>query len=114
MRKSWVVVVAAALVLSLALAGCAKKAASSQEAISNTRTMQTLQEKVNYLVAQAKAFYSSREYQQAIDVAQYILARLDNTSAQAKDILEKAKEQLAAALTKASGSAVNKINVFGK
>lgn len=114
MRKSRLAVVAVALVLSLALSGCTKKAASSQEAISNTRSMQTLQEKVDYLVAQAKAFYNSKDYQQAVDISQYILARLDNTSAQAKDILAKAKEQLKAAVDKASAGVKNKINVFGK
>ena len=114
MRKGWVGVTAIALVLSLALVGCTKKAASSQEAISSAKSMQTLQEKVDYLVPQAKAFYNSKEYQQAIDIAEYILARLDKNSAQAKDILARAKEQLKAAVDKASSGVKNKITVFGK
>lgn len=114
MRRSLIGVAAVALIFSLALAGCTKKAASSQEAISNVKSMQTMQEKIDYLTAQAKAFYNSEEYQQAIDIAQYILARLDNNCAQAKDILAKAREQLKAAVNKTSEDVKNKINVFGK
>lgn len=79
------------------LTGCAKKAASSPEAISNAQTMQTTQQKTDYLVGQANAFVNSKEYQSAIDVAQYILSNLDKESREAKAILEKAKTKFAEA-----------------
>ena len=82
--------------LGLVLAGCggAEKAESSRSAISEAKTMQTTQEKVDYLVGQAKAFYNSDDFQGAIDIAQYVLRYLDKDSSAAKDLLEKAKTQL--------------------
>lgn len=104
-----VICFASAMFLS---AGCAKKAASASEAIQNSEVYKTAQEKVNYLVEQAKAFYNSKDYQQAVSVAQYVLAKLDSNSQQAKDLLEKAKAQLQAAAEKAMGDVSNKL--FGK
>ena len=91
-----------AMVSGLALWGCAKKAASSQEAIQNAQSMQTTQQKVDYLNQQANAFISSKEYQQAIQVAQYTLTNLDKNSQAAKAALEKAQAQLTAAAQKAT------------
>ncbi|MCM8756549.1 MAG: hypothetical protein NC817_00740 [Candidatus Omnitrophica bacterium] len=76
--------------------GCTKKAASSQEAIKNAETLNNVQEKINYLIKQAEAFYNSKEFQQAIQIAQYILNNLDKDSQSAKDLMEKAKVQLQA------------------
>jgi len=85
------------IVMSFAVAGCgAQKAESSSAAIAATKTMQTTQEKTDYLVSQAKAFYNSKDFQGAIDIAQNILRYLDKDSLAAKDLLEKAKERLAA------------------
>jgi len=83
--------------LSLAVAGCgAQKAESGTAAIAATKTMQTIPEKTDYLVSQAKAFYNSKDFQGAVDIAQYILRYLDKDSTAAKDLLAKAKEQLTA------------------
>ena len=91
------------------LFGCAKKAASSQEAIQNSQSMQTTQQKVDYLTQQGNAFINSKEYQQAMDVAQHILTNLDKNSQAAKDILEKAKADLAAAAQKAASDVKNSL-----
>jgi hypothetical protein len=93
-------------------AGCTKKSVSSNEAIQNSQSFKTIQEKVNYLVNQAQAFYNSKEYQQAVNVAQYVLNNLDKNSQQAKDLIEKAKAQLQDAVQKAMGGVDNKL--FGK
>jgi hypothetical protein len=98
----------AILIVSVSLTGCgAKKAESSKEAIDMAKTMETAQEKANYLIGQAKAFYNSKEFQDAVDVAQYVLRYVDKDSQQAKDLVEKAKAQLTSA---AKGALAN----FGK
>ena len=84
--------------LSLLLAGCAQeKAASSKEAIEVAKEMETTEQKVDSLLKQANAFYNSKEFQEAVNTAQYILRYLDKDSQQAKDLLQKAKEALASA-----------------
>jgi hypothetical protein len=96
MKKTYILVVAC-IMLSFVLAGCgAQKAESSRAAIDATKAMQTVQEKTDYLVSQAKAFYNSKDFQGAVDIAQHILRYLDKDSQAAKDLLEKAKAQLQA------------------
>ena len=82
---------------SAMLTGCAQKAASSSDAIQHAKALKTPQEQANYLVSQAKAFLSSKEYQEAIKIAQHVLSNIDSNSQAAQDILERAKTQLASA-----------------
>jgi hypothetical protein len=97
MKRSFVILVAVVLVAGFMLYGCGpQKADSSRSAIDTAKTMQTTQEKVDYLVGQAKAFYNSKEFQGAVDIAQYILRYLDKDSPAAKELLTKAQEALAA------------------
>jgi outer membrane PBP1 activator LpoA protein len=85
------------LLLSFVVAGCGtQKAESSRAAIDTAKAMQTVQEKADYLVSQAKAFYNSKDFQGAVDIAQHVLRYLDKDSQAAKDLLEKAKQQLTA------------------
>jgi hypothetical protein len=85
------------MILSFVVAGCgAQKAETSRAAIDATKAMQTVQEKTDYLVSQAKAFYNSKDFQGAVDIAQYVLRYLDKDSQAAKDLLTKAKDQLTA------------------
>ena len=103
------------LVIGLVAAGCgAQEASSGKDAITVAKALETAQEKTDYLVSQAKAFYSSKEFQQTIDVAQYILRYLDSDSAVAKDLLSKAKEQLTAAAQGAVDEAKKGFADFGK
>ena len=98
MRKGIIAMVVLCLLVGITLVGCgAKKAGSSKEAINATQTMETAKQKTDYLIGQAKAFYNSKEFQNAVDVAQYVLRYLDSDSQQAKDLLQKAKEALASA-----------------
>lgn len=114
MRKYLSVLLVVVLALSLGILGCTKKAASSQEAISNTQTMKTVDEKVNYLVGQANAFINSKEFDQAIQTAQYILSNLDQNSTAAKDIIEKAKAEMTKAAQGAMQDVKSKLGSFGK
>ena len=67
--------------VSLLVSGCgAPKAESSGVAIAEAKTMQTPQQKMDYLVGQAKAFYNSKQFQDTVDIAQYILRFLDKDS----------------------------------
>ena len=94
------------LLLSFGVLGCGQqKAGSSREAIDAAKIMQTAEEKSDYLVSQAKAFYSSKDFQQAVDVAQYVLSYVDKDSQAAKDLLEKAKNALTAAAKAKLGEA---------
>lgn len=110
MKKALVLGIIVCFGLGLFLSvGCAKKSSSSNEAIQNSESLKTVQEKANYLIGQAQAFYNSKEYQKAIDTAQYVLNKLDNTSQAAKDLIEKAKSQLQAAAGKVVGDVQNKL-----
>lgn len=117
--KNFFGVVVLGLVLVQVLGGCTQsKASSSQEAIQQSKTLQTVEEKAKYLIGQAKAFYNSKEFQGAVDIAQHILRYVDKESGQAKDLLEKAKQALIAKAQEAAGSATTdikkKIGDFGQ
>lgn len=86
----------ALLCLSLVLVSCAQKEASSSAAIQKSQTMATMQQKVDYLAGQAKAFINSKQYDQAVSTAQYILSSLDSNSQKARSLLDQAKNALAA------------------
>lgn len=97
MRRSIMSLLACFMVMGICLTGCGpEKAASSSEAIEQSRTMDTTQEQVDYLVRQGRAFYNSEEFQGAVDIAQHVLRHLDSDSQAARDLLELAREALEA------------------
>ena len=57
---------------------------------------------MDYLIGQAKVFQKSEEFQDAVDIAQYILASVDEDSKAATDLLEELKKALSAEIDKAS------------
>ena len=89
------------LVFSMVLIGCgAEKAKSPQEAIEIAKGMKTTQEKVEYLIQQAEAFYNSKEFNQAMHLTKTILTYLDKNSQEAKNLLVKANKALAKNISK--------------
>ena len=95
MRKGLYFFVALSLVFGMSITGCGqKKAASSTQAIETANGMQTVEEKVNYLVGQAEVFYKSKEFQGVVDISQYVLQYLDKESPKAREMLAKAKDML--------------------
>jgi hypothetical protein len=105
-RKMFVIMLALVLVVS----GCGtQKAESGKAAIQTAKTMETAQEKTDYLVSQAKAFYNSKEFQDAVDTAQYVLRYLDRDSQEARDMLKKAKDALIAQTRGAAKDAKKKL-----
>lgn len=102
MKKVFFVFFVVILGFGVLFAGCGpKKEASSQAAIEKSKTMTTVEQKVDYLTKQADAFLKSKDFKQAVDVAQYILTDLDKESVKAKDLLEKAKTEIEKAATDA-------------
>ena len=99
MRIKFFVLLMFVMVVPYLLLGCVSKAASSSEAVKQAETMQTVEQKTNYLISQANAFLNSKDYEDAVNTAKYVLANLDKESKQAMDILEKAKAKLAEAAT---------------
>ena len=81
--------------VSFGMIGCGQKpAANAQAAIEESKSKGTVQQQADYLVGQAKAFLSSKNYDQAMTVAQHVLSNLDQNSQAAKDVLMKAKEDM--------------------
>jgi hypothetical protein len=114
MKKIYLVAVAGMLMSGLALTGCAKKSADSGAAVQQAQTLKTTDEKVQYLIGQANAFLSSKEFDQAIKTAQYVLSNLDANSADAKSIIEKAKAELQKVGTQAVNDLKQGLGSFGK
>jgi hypothetical protein len=110
MKSALLLGVVACLTFGVVLnAGCTKKSGSTTEAIQISESLKTVQEKADYLIKQAEGFYNSKEFQKAVDTAQYVLNNLDSNSQPAKDLIEKAKAQLQAAAQKAVGDVSNKL-----
>ncbi|MBP7216222.1 MAG: hypothetical protein KBA46_02945 [Candidatus Omnitrophica bacterium] len=98
--------------VGVGLVGCGpKKAASSREAIETSKAMQTVQEQANYLIGQAKAFYNSKDFQEAITIAQHVLSVVDKDSQEAKTLIEKAKAELEALARKKADELKNKLGI---
>ncbi|MFC1548824.1 hypothetical protein ACFL5E_02575 [Candidatus Omnitrophota bacterium] len=105
MKKALFVMMTLFLAVSVVLIGCgAPKAGSSREAIDTAKAMATVQEQTQYLVGQAESFIDSDEFQNAVDVLQYVLTYLDKDNPQAKELLQKAKDELAAKAKSAAKS----------
>ena len=99
MRRFGLIFTVFILAVAFALSSCGpQKAGSSKEAIDIAKTMATTQEQTKYLIGQAKAYINSDEFQNAIDVLQYVLRYLDKDSPEAKELLKKAQEDLTAQL----------------
>ncbi|RJP61116.1 MAG: hypothetical protein C4541_02700 [Candidatus Auribacter fodinae] len=113
--KHFFSVVGVVLALGIMLSGCGeKKAASGKEAIDISKTKGSVEQQVDYLVGQAKAFQKSEEYQEAINVAQYIIANLEKESDEAKKIIEQAKNDLAEKAKETAGAVSDKLKNIGK
>jgi hypothetical protein len=74
--------------------GCQQKASNAQSAIDQSKTKGTVEAQVDYLVGQANSFINSKNFDEAIATAQYILSNLDKSSNKAQGIIEQAKAEL--------------------
>lgn len=80
----------------LLVLGCAQqpKAANAQQAIEQSKAKGTAEQQAKYLVSQANAFMNSKNFDEAVQTARYVLANLDANSQEAKSIIEKAAAEL--------------------
>ena len=107
--------IAFAVLTGLVISGCGSaKEASGRDAIDKSQVMTTIQQKTDYLVGQARAFVNSKQFDQAVSVAQYILSNVDSNSQEARSLLEKAKSQLTAQAKSAMENAKKQFGGFGK
>lgn len=103
------------IAVCLTISGCGdKKAPSSQDAIDTTKTMDTVKAKTDYMVAQAKAFYDSKDFQGAVDIAQYVLRYLDKDNPQAKALLQEAQAAITTQLKTQAEEVKKGFSGFGK
>jgi hypothetical protein len=114
MGRTILTLLLAGMMLTFGIMGCAKKAANSQEAIATAQQMKTVDEQVKYLISQSNAFINSKEFDQAIKTAQHILSNLDQNSAEAQSIIEKAKAELQKAAQGAVADVQKKLGSFGQ
>ncbi|UCC96141.1 MAG: hypothetical protein JSW40_05180, partial [Candidatus Omnitrophota bacterium] len=68
MKSNFGILVAGSVVLSLVLVGCSqKKAESSKAAIETSKSMESTEKRISYLLGQANALYNSKEFQGAVE-----------------------------------------------
>lgn len=65
-----------------------------EEAIAEADELSTTEEKISLLLERANAFVSTEQFQEAVDIAQYILDSLDADSPEAQDLLSMAQAKL--------------------
>jgi len=112
MKRFLVSSVILCMAVSVALAGCGpKRAETSQEAIRNTETMKTPEQKTDYLLKQANLFLKEKDFKEVIDISQYVLWKIDGNSEEAKKIMRKAQDAMAVEAQKAAEELKKK---FGK
>ncbi len=87
---------------------------SAKAAIAQAQTIPVLKDKIDFLAAQAQGFLGQKNYQEAVNVAQFILTKLDANSIQAKSVMDQAKSQIAQAAQGAMGNMMGKLGAFGK
>lgn len=110
-RKPFLLIFTAIVFAGFLTGGCAKKEANSQQAIEQSKSMKTVDEQVKYLTGQANDFINSKQFDQAIATAKYVLANLDPNSSEAKSILAKAQAELTKTATAVVGDMKNKFGV---
>lgn len=101
---------------ALILSSCSQppKAANSEQAIEQSKTLKTPDEQAKYLVGQADAFVNSKEFNEAVETAQYVLANLDASSADAKKVLEEAAEEMKKVAMQKADELKKSLGNFGK
>jgi hypothetical protein len=83
------------LFLTISIIGCEeRKMPSVSEVINESRSLETVNKQLDYLIQEARDFYNSKEYKEALELAEYILTYLDQHSEQALDLIEKIKNHL--------------------
>jgi hypothetical protein len=103
------------LTAGVLLLGCGQKpAANAQQAIEDSKSKGSVQQQVDYLVGQAKAFLSKDNYTDAMTVANHVLANVDQNSKAAQEVLIKARDEMQKKGQDTVNDLKNKFGVTGK
>lgn len=95
MKRFLVIITVLCLVSAVALVGCGpKKVETSQEAIKTAQAMQTTEKQEKYLMAQAQLFFKEKNFQETINLTQYVLWNLDPASQEAKNLIRTSKDAM--------------------
>lgn len=89
-----------------------KVAKTADEAIKFAKTLESVNQKKDYLLAQAQSLYDSEELEEVVQIAKYVLEYVDNDAALAKQLLEKATQDLEAMARGGIDQAAKKIEGF--
>ena len=73
-----------------------KVAKTADEAIKFAETIKSVQQKKDYLLQQAQSLYNSEELKEVVEIARYVLEYVDNDAVKAKQLLEKATNEIEA------------------
>ena len=115
MEKFLTLTVTLVFILGLGIVGCGQKqAANSQAAIEQSKTMKTADEQAKFLVNQANSFISSKQFDQAVETARYVLSKLDANSQEAKATLQRATDEMKKAAQGAMNDMKKKIGGIGQ
>lgn len=95
MRKPIINIAIVLLVCFIGLAGCGtRKAASAQDAINKSKSIKTAQAKKDYLMKQSQAFFNDKDFKTSIDIAQYVLRKVDPEAKEPTTLIRKAEDAL--------------------
>lgn len=67
---------------------------TGQEAVQKAKTLKTVEQQRDYLVGQAERFLKKKDIKTAMDIAQYVLVKIDKNSDKAKELLLKSQNAL--------------------
>jgi len=105
MKRSLITAIVICMVAGLAVTGCGtRKASTGKEAIKIAGTMDTKEKQEEYLEKQARMFFEDKEFQQAVEISQYVLTDLNEGSEGAKRLIAKAQNAMAVQAAAGTGA----------
>ena len=104
----------AGLIIGFVALSCGQKAKSSSEAIELSKDKTSVEAQTKHLVLQANGFLNSKQFDEAVNTAKYVLRKLDANSIEAKKIIEEAKKKLEKIALENMSEVKGRIGSFGQ
>lgn len=114
MNNSKIKIFVVGLIIGFVALGCGQKAKSSSEAVELSKAKATVESQAKYLIQQANGFLNSKQFDEALNTAKYVLSKLDANSIEAKNIIEEAKKKLEKIALEKMNEVKGKIGSFGQ
>ena len=90
MRKLVTIMMVFCLLTGIALTGCGtRKAATSQDAIKISQTIEGKDKQEEYLLVQAQAFVDAKDFKGGLNLARYTLTAVNRDSKAAREMIRK-------------------------